>query len=126
MNNRSLILLRYAWVALFLWFGVEQLASPATWVSYLPVWTGYMPIPGEMLVQLNGWLELVLAFMLLVGIYTRGVAILLSLHLFGIAVTAGGAIGMRDAVLGMMGISLAFSPADAWTLDAKSKLKTEN
>ncbi len=111
------IVLRWSWVGLFLWFGSQQLIHPGQWVSFLPTWTGYFPVPGEMLVQLNGWLELCLAVLLAIGCYTRMVAGFLALHLFGIAVTAGGAIGMRDAVLGMVGVSLALGGPDRWTVD---------
>jgi hypothetical protein len=44
--------------------------------------------------------------------------------LIGIAITAGGAIGVRDAVLAAMGISLALSQPDEWTLDAKTIKKS--
>lgn len=112
------IVVRYSAVALFLWFGIAQIYSPTIWVGFLPEWTGYFPIPGEMLVQLNGLLETVLALALFIGILTRAASILLGLHLFGIALTAGGAIGVRDAVLAAMTFSLAFSKPDQFTLDA--------
>lgn len=119
MRLRTAVLIRYAAAALFLWFGIQQLVDPAVWVGFLPEWTGYMPIPGEMLVQLNGWLEIVLAVMLGVGFYTRVAAALLGAHLLAIAVSVGGAIGMRDAVLALVTLSLALSPSDAFTFDAR-------
>lgn len=121
MPLSSRVILRWSFAALFFWFGSQQLLQPADWIGFLPEFTGYFPIPAEMLVQLNGWLEVVCAFMLLIGVYTRWVAGFLALHLFGIALTAGGAIGVRDAVLGMMGVALAMSPADDWTFDIKQK-----
>lgn len=121
MTFSSRLILRWSFAALFFWFGSQQLFSPASWVGFLPEFTGYFPIPGEMLVQLNGWLEIVCAFMLLIGLYTRIIAAFLALHLFGIAFTTGGAIGVRDTVLGMIGIALALSPTDDWALDAKQK-----
>lgn len=118
MNYFPWRIIRYSWCLLFLWFGFQQLIDPGAWVSYLPVWTGYFPIPAEILIQLNGWLEIVLAVFLASGLMVRVVAIILSLHLMMIAVEAGGAIGVRDAVLAMMGVALAFTPADPWTLDS--------
>lgn len=112
---------RYTAVALFLWFGIAQLRDAATWVGFLPEWTGYLPIPGEMLVQLNGLVEVVLATALGIGALTRATAALLGLHLLGIAITAGGAIGVRDAALALMTLSLALAPADALTLDARAR-----
>lgn len=122
MNTLSAsILLRYSIVLLFGWFSIQQLINPAFWVGFLPEWTGYFPIPGEMLVRLNGWLELILALMLLCGVYTRFVATLLSLHLLGIAWTAGGATGVRDGILALCTFCLALAPPDRWTVDAKTQ-----
>lgn len=86
---------------------------------FLPLWTGYFPIPGEMLIQLNGWMELVLAGTLLLGFYTRFSATILALHLAGIAVSIGGAIGVRDLALATACASLALDVPDAWTLDRR-------
>lgn len=104
-------------VLLFAWFAVQQLMDPSAWVGYLPEWTGYLPIPGEMLIMLNGWTELVLAAMMVVGCFTRWISIVLGLHLIGIAWTAGGAVGVRDAALALCMFALASGPADDWSLD---------
>jgi uncharacterized membrane protein YphA (DoxX/SURF4 family) len=119
MNNLSLKILRYGWVILFLWFGVQQIMNPGAWVGFLPAWTGYFPIPGEILVQLNGWMEIIGASFLLIGAFVRPVAIILSLHLFVIAAAAGGAIGVRDFVLALMGVALAAAGPDDWTIDKR-------
>ena len=117
------VLWRWSLVGLFLWFGIQQLINPSSWISFLPVWTGYLPIPGEMLIRLNGWLEVCLAVALFFGCYTRFVSMVLGLHLFGIAVSAGGAIGVRDGVLALGTISVALSEPDAWTLDQRFKVR---
>ncbi len=122
MKNTALAgqaVLRYSFALLFFWFGFAQLTDATSWVIYLPEWTGYFPIPGEMLVQINGLLEVCCAFLITLGIYTRVVAGFLALHLFGIAVSVGGATGVRDAALGVMGVALALQTPDALTLDAK-------
>lgn len=121
MMLASRVLLRWSWALLFAWFGTQQLWHPVQWVSFLPAWTGYFPIPAEMLIQVNGWLELCLAALLLLGSYTRFVAAFLALHLAGIAISVGGAIGVRDATLAMVGVSMALGGPDAWTLDEKWK-----
>jgi len=113
----SRVLLRWAWGLLFLWFGTQQLIHPAAWTAFLPSIVGYLPIPAEMIIQLNGWSEVCLAILLLIGCYTRVVAAVLAAHLAGIAVTVGGAIGVRDGVLAMVGVSFALDAPDAWTLD---------
>lgn len=121
MSSYSLLVLRLTFSALFYWFGIEQLTEAEEWVGFLPDWIGYLPIPGEMLVQLNGLFEVVCATALLIGVYTRWIAGFLAIHLFGIALSAGGAIGVCYAALGMMGVVLAMSESDPWTLDTKAK-----
>lgn len=119
MSQASQLIIRFALCILFFWFGIQQLIHPTSWVAFLPTWTGYFPITGELLVRLNGWFEVVFAALLGIGFYTRPVALLLGLHLLGIAWTAGGAIGVRDAVLAACAIAFVFSPADAWTMDKR-------
>lgn len=116
----SRVVLRWSWVLLFLWFGTQQLIHPSQWTAFLPSWTGYFPVPAEMLIQLNGWMELCLAALLFVGSFTRLSALILSAHLAGIAISVGGAVGVRDAALAMVGISIALGGPDEWTLDEKS------
>lgn len=111
--------LRYSWALLFFWFGFAQLTDAASWIIYLPEWTGYFPIPGEMLVQINGLLEICCAALLALGIHTRVIAGFLGIHLLGIAASVGGATGVRDAALGAVGITLALQTPDALTLDSK-------
>ncbi len=118
MTQTSAATIRYSLVLLFLWFGVQQLIDAPTWVGFLPEWTGYIPVPGELFVQLNGWMEVVFAVLLMLGVFTRVVAAVLGVHLLFIAVSVGGAIGVRDAALGLVTIAFALSPADRWTLDA--------
>lgn len=121
MERFSLPLLRYTFVAVFFWFGIQQLVDPTLWIVYLPEWLGYIPVPAEIFVQLNGWLEIVLAIALLIGFQVRTIAALLAIHLLGIAAVAGGATGVRDAGLGLALLSLALSQPDAYTLDVNLK-----
>jgi uncharacterized membrane protein YphA (DoxX/SURF4 family) len=72
-----------------------------------------------MLIQLNGWMEVCLAVLLFTGYFTRLCALVLAAHLAGIAVSVGGATGIRDIVLAAAGTSLALGEADEWTLDKK-------
>ena len=113
------VVLRYSWALLFFWFGFSQLSDAATWVIYLPQWTGYFPIPGEMLVQLNGLFEVCCAILLTLGLHTRIISGFLALHLFGIAVSVGGATGVRDAALAAAGVAIALQGPDALALETK-------
>jgi len=125
MNDKSRQILRYSLAGMFFWFAWQQLLSPSEWVGFLPTWTGYLPIPAEMLVQVNGWLESVLALALLAGVFVRPVSLILGLHLVAIAWEVSGAIGVRDLALALSIIALAVSSADSWTLDYLSKQSQE-
>ena len=117
----SRVVLRWSWALLFVWFGTQQLMHPDAWVTFLPTWTGYLPVPAEMLIQLNGWMEVCLAALLFAGYFTRLCALVLAAHLAGIAASVGGATGVRDIALAAAGTSLALGEADEWTLDKKLK-----
>ena len=117
MEKIPSLIIRYTACFLFLWFGTQQLNDPNSWVVFLPEWTGYFPIPPEMLIQLNGWMEVILALMLGIGLYTRFAALVLSLHLMGIAASVGQATGVRDATLALFTLSLIFTKPDALTID---------
>lgn len=119
--ERTLIVLRFTLAGLFLWFGLQQWLHPEAWTIFLPEVTGYLPIPGTMLVMMNGWMEIIGAIALILGFAVRPISFFLGAHLLGIAVTAGGAIGVRDAALGLSAIALCLSPADRLTLDQKLK-----
>jgi len=128
MKNTQLIgqvVLRYSWALLFFWFGFAQLTDATNWVIYLPEWTGYLPIPGEMLVRINGLLEVCCATLLTLGVHTRIISAFLALHLFGIAASVGGATGVRDAALGAAGIALALQIPDGLTIDAEHTPKKQ-
>ena len=119
-STKTLAVLRFSMAALFLWFGTQQLVDAGAWVGFLPQWTGYLPVPGEMFVRLNGLLEVIGAALLIIGAGTRVIATILGLHLLAIAASAGGAVGVRDAALGACAIALSLSPADRLTVDARS------
>lgn len=114
MTPHSKRLLRYTWSSIFLWFGIQQLVGPDAWVSLLPEWAGYLPVPGDMLIQLNGWSEIVLATMLMLGVWYRPVILFLTIHLALITMGMSGATQVRDLGLTMIGIALLFDQRDAW------------
>ena len=111
-------IIRYTAVYLFLWFGIQQLVDPGAWLGFLPEWTGYFPVPGEMLVRLNGWFEIICAIALLGGFYTRVISLILGVHLVFIGLSLSGPTAIRDTALGLFVLSLAFANPDDWTVDA--------
>jgi len=119
MERYAGLLLRLSFVALFVWFGVTQLVNPGMWVAYLPQFLGYLPIPGEMIVLMNGWFEIVAAFLLLTGVGVRWIAFILGVHLMGIAITAGGAVGVRDASISLSLFTLWLLGPDEWAIERR-------
>ena len=122
------VLLRGGLAALFLWFGLSQIAAPADWVAWVPAWlvvslsnpTMGLDVPAQTFVLLNGMFEVILGLTLAAGFMTRWVALLLSLHLFLIAYEVGyNDIGVRDFALGIATLSLFFFQPDQFTLDRK-------
>lgn len=111
--------LRWTIALVFLWFGFQQLIQPSAWVDFLPVWTGYIPMPAEMLIRLNGWVEVLCGVLLAFGAFTRVVAGVLGLHLLGIAVSVSGAIGVRDGALAVCALIVAGSLPDDMTTDVR-------
>ncbi len=115
------IVARYTTIGLFLWFGLAQIQNPGEWLAFLPEWTGYFPIPGEVLVGLNGWTEVVLALMLALGLYTRVVQIILGVHLFAIGLNVNGPTATRDIALALFILATSIEKPDPLTLDARLK-----
>ncbi len=103
-------LLRYGFVFVFLWFGINQLLHPGMWVGLIPGWiTTVIGIPAQTFVIINGVAEVILAFALTFNIYTPVVAFLLSLHLLSIAIDLKfNAVGIRDVGLAIAALALAF------------------
>ncbi|MDB5188929.1 MAG: hypothetical protein JWM92_527 [Candidatus Nomurabacteria bacterium] len=118
MKNFSSILLRIAIAAVFIWFGIQQLIDPTSWVGFLPTWVNTLPISQTVFIYLNGVFELIFGTALLLGFYSRIAALLLGLHLLGITQTVGySAIGVRDFGLALSALSIAASGPSPFSLD---------
>jgi len=119
LSRYAPVVLRFGLVAVFLWFSSAQLLEPVAWVGMIPAWaTGFMGIPVEIFVILNGLAELLLALMLAFGVYARVVAALLALHLLTIVLAVGwNDVGARDFGLMLAALSVALHGPDKWTWD---------
>lgn len=103
----------------FLWFGVSQIGDPSAWTRLMPEWTAVLPASAETLVQLNGAFEIVFGTLLLLGLYVRQVAFLLTLHMFHVVTVVGyNGIGVRDFGLAMATTSVFLYGYDRFTLDS--------
>ncbi|MFA6536720.1 MAG: DoxX family protein [Candidatus Paceibacterota bacterium] len=112
------VILRFGLAIVFLWFGFSQLANPTQWTSFLPSFISIAPISAVKFVLLNGWFEIVGAVLLILGTYTRPVALLLALHLFGITFTIGwNALGIRDFGLSIATLVIFLQGAGGFSVD---------
>ena len=110
------LLIRTAIAIVFLWFGFSQLSNPAQWTRMIPDYVSFMSPTA--LVYLNGSVEIILAVLLLLGLFTRIVSILLGLHLLHITTIVGyGATGARDLALALVTLSISLNGTDEFCLD---------
>lgn len=105
----GLLILRLGLASVFLWFGFSQLVDGISWVGLVPDWAvSLLHLPPAMIVLGNGLFEVICGALLALGIWTRAIALIFSLHLavitFDIGLTA---IGVRDFGLTLATVSLA-------------------
>lgn len=113
MKKYAPVVLRVAVAVLFLWFGFSQAFSPLDWTSFLPKWVSNLPISSINFVYLNAGFEIIFGFLLLLGLFTRLSALLLGLHLLGIAFSLGySALAVRDFILAIATLSVFLRGAD--------------
>ncbi len=121
-NNRSSyapVIVRIAMSLVFLWFGINQLSAAGNWIGLVPGWVANLLGGAVTVVRLNGWFEVVAGICLLVGFQLRIVALLLGLHLLGIASSLGfSAIGVRDFGLTLATFSICFAGPDRVAVDS--------
>ena len=130
-------IIRVALSIVFLWFGINQIINPESFLGYVPQWLyphgsqmmhehplQFMHnIPSHSLhitIMANGIFETIFGILLVIGIFTRIAAFLLALHLFGIAFSLGyNDVAVRDFGLALATASLIFSGAGQLSLDNK-------
>ena len=104
----------------FLWFGVNQLLFPSDFMGYLSDYLLQME-SAEMFVIFNGLFETIAGTLLLLGIFTRPVALILSLHLLVIAASLGyNDISVRDTGIAIVAFALFLAGPDRWSCSALS------
>lgn len=110
--------LRYTLGGVLLWFAFSQWMSPQVWYGFLPGWTEHFFISQHAFVLLNALFEFGAAIFLFLGLWVRPVAVLLGLHMAGIAATVGlTAVGVRDVGLVGAFFALAMIGSGVWALD---------
>ncbi len=103
----------------FLYFGFQQVYAPDNWTGFVPSFLTSVAITSANIVVFNGLLELTLGTFLLIGLYTRFSALVLSLHLLGITVSIGFTpLGVRDFGLAAATFFLFLQGATFWSIDS--------
>jgi uncharacterized membrane protein YphA (DoxX/SURF4 family) len=124
MNNTAKIVLRLGLAFVFFYFGISQLQNPTPWTGFIPEWLVKTDAAKLQFVYINGLFEVVCASLLVLGAYVRIAALLLALHLFGIAFTIGlSPIGVRDIGLAIATLTLSMLGAGSLSIDAVAKRK---
>jgi uncharacterized membrane protein YphA (DoxX/SURF4 family) len=110
MKITSACVLRVGLAIVLFWFGINQIFDPSKWVFFIPEWVvSVSPISAELIVLLNGGVEVVLGAFLLFGIFVRVSALIVAVHLLGIAVSLGNSpSAIRDLGLAFMALALVF------------------
>jgi uncharacterized membrane protein YphA (DoxX/SURF4 family) len=128
--------LRIGIALVVLWFGINQLINPQSFLGYVPQWFSShsaqlvhehplqllhsLPLTPHILIMGNGILEVIFGIFLLLGLFTRISSLIVSLHLFIIALGLGyNDIMIRDLGLAIAAFSIFLYGNDAWCLNDK-------
>lgn len=104
------LLLRIALAGMFLYAAIAATLDPREWVGYLPSFMTAI-VDGGLLLKLFSVFELVLAVLLLTGLYVRYTALVAAVTLLSIALANLHliAISFRDIGLALAALALAFA-----------------
>ena len=117
------ILLRTGVAVVFLIFGIDKFFHVTAWLAYIPPWAAQLiPIDLTLFMYIQGVIEAVLGFLLLIGFWSRTVSFLCALHLAGIMVAVGySEITVRDFGLFMATLALSLREQMKWSIDGWMK-----
>ena len=124
LEKYSKPLLRIVMSLVFLYFGFQQIMSPAAWAGFVPDYALVFGLTAEKIVLGNALLELSLGALLLFGLYVRFASLILALHLFGIGFSLGfNALAVRDYGLAFATLVIFLNGSDNFCLDKVFKKK---
>jgi len=133
----SITIIRLGISLVLLWFGIHQLINPESFLGYVPdfLYQHSSEMMHEHSLQMmhniekpsvhflvmgNGVIETIVGLLLLLGFYTRIIALITFFHLFSIALSLGyNDLMIRDLGLSVMVLSLVFSGAGPLSVDDK-------
>lgn len=122
MRSAAPIVLRIGMALVFLWFGSQQLMNAGDWVGYVPEWaTSILPVSSIAFVLFNGVCEVAGGIALILGLWTRLVALLLTIHMALITMAVGyNTIGVRDFGLTVATCAVFLFGKDSWSIGGRS------
>ena len=109
----AFFILRLGLAIVFLWFGIDKFIHMSNWIGWVPDWMQAMiPFSVTAFMYIQGVVETLAGFFLLMGIYPRLAALVCALILIGIEITLFGTgqieMMIRDGGLLAASISLFF------------------
>ncbi|MEK6867393.1 MAG: DoxX family membrane protein [Nanoarchaeota archaeon] len=117
------ILLRTGVAVVFLIFGIDKFFHVNAWLAYIPPWAAqFIPMDLTLFMYIQGIIEVLLGFLLLIGFWSRTVSFICALHLAGIIVAVGyNEISVRDFGLFMATLALSLREQMKWSVDGWMK-----
>lgn len=127
LSTYAPIVLRLGMTAVFVWFGVSQLAHPNAWTALVPSWiTDLTGTNAVTIVQLNGAVEILASLFLALGFFVRWIALGLAVHLFIITSHLGlTPVGVRDFGLSIAMLAVALFGEDRLCMGYKQTEETK-
>lgn len=107
MRNTSFTILRVGVGITFLWIGILILRDPSGWSQLILPWAAHL-IPGSLTfaMQQTAVLDIVIGFLLIIGVWTWFASLLAAIHLIIVLLTTGiSDITCRD--VGLLASSIA-------------------
>lgn len=94
--NIERTILRIGLGLVILWFGVEQILNPNSWIGYVPLWLDSL-LTATVVVYINGGFEIIASLLLIFNRFVKLSSLLLSIHLVLIIIELGyNATAIRD------------------------------
>jgi len=112
--------------AVFLWFGIDKFVHTDNWIGWVPMWMQTLiPISLTSFMYIQGLIEALAGFLLLIGYKMRFAAFLAVITLLGIELAMFGTgqteIMLRDAGLLAASLSLFITGSDCLSVDCMIK-----
>jgi len=119
MKENARILTRITISVVVLWFGINQLINPEAFLSYLP--NNLLALDyATQLIIINGIIDITLGTLLIIGLKTRIIAYITSIHTFIISLSLEyNDIAMRDMGLALITCAIGMGGKDKWCIDNK-------